>query len=344
MKTDIPLKVLAAACAPDLLPLLGSAATEVVAVESVELPMASVALDTLLRLRDRLGREYLHLLEWQGYKDPTFLWRVLLYVAWLGQRLPERPIAVTLVYLTPEDDTGEAIEQTVEGPGGWGVGFHAVRLWEQDGDAAVGTGRPGLAVLSPLMRGATAALVERAAAVVLVQPATARQADLLTILGVFAAPLLAPERFVRLIGKERLMASELISYLFKDEFAALEEARAAEQVRLEQRYEAERAHLEQERAAERARLEQEREAERARLEHEREAERAHLEQTFLHALVRTVEDTVSARFPATPVGLLTPLTNLRDAEQLQTLHAALLRAPDQESVERLLREAVASRN
>ena len=92
-----------------------------------------------------------------------------------------------------------------------------MRLWEQDAAAAVAAGRPGLAVLSPLMRGATAALVERAAAVVLAGPTTARQADLLTILGVFAAPLLEPERFVQLISKERLMASELISYLFKDE-------------------------------------------------------------------------------------------------------------------------------
>ena len=37
-----------------------------------------------------------------------------------------------------------------------------------------------------------------------------QQADLLTIFGIFGEPLLATERFVRMIGRERLMGSDLI--------------------------------------------------------------------------------------------------------------------------------------
>ena len=67
MQTDLPLKRLTAICAADLLPLLGVAGMEVVGVEILELPSLTTALDTVLRLRDRQGREHLHLVEWQGH-------------------------------------------------------------------------------------------------------------------------------------------------------------------------------------------------------------------------------------------------------------------------------------
>ncbi len=229
MQTDIPLKALTKACAPDLLPLLGAPDAQVVAVETLELPAAASALDTVLRLRNPTGIEYLHLVEWQGYRDPNFLFRVLGYLAWLGQNRAERPIAITLVYLHSSDDVGATLIQMVEGRIDWTITFRCVRLWEQDAVEAVASGRPGLAVLSPLMRGATSALIEQAAALVLEQTtADPRQADLLNILGIFAEPLMEMQRFVQMVGRERLMASELLNYLMAEQMAELERERTAQ--------------------------------------------------------------------------------------------------------------------
>lgn len=152
METDIPLKVLTGACAPDLLPLLGSPEATVLGVETLELPATARRLDNVLHLRSPKGAEYLHLVDWQGYHDPQFLARALYYRAWLGleQRLP---VAVTLIYLKPGDDTGDELRHALDGRDLFITRFHSVRLWEQDATAALASGRPGLAVLSPFMRG-----------------------------------------------------------------------------------------------------------------------------------------------------------------------------------------------
>jgi predicted transposase YdaD len=99
MKTDHTLKRLTELCPEDLLALLGAPASEVLRVETLQLPATSTSLDNLISLRGPDGRVFLHLIEWQGYTDPTFLWRVLHYVSWLGQRRSERPILVTVIYL-----------------------------------------------------------------------------------------------------------------------------------------------------------------------------------------------------------------------------------------------------
>ncbi len=158
------------ACAADLLSLLGVPQAEVLEVLSLEMPATSRRLDNLLLLRNQAGREWLHLVEWQGYPDPRFLWRVLFYLGWLALFRTERPIAVTLVYLKPGDDVGDTLYQEIDGFRYLGVTFHCVRLWEEDAVAAVRGGQVGLAVLSPLMRDATVALVEEAGQLVLAAP------------------------------------------------------------------------------------------------------------------------------------------------------------------------------
>ena len=173
----------------------------------------------------------------------------------------------------------------------WSITFRVVRLWQLDAAAAVASGLPGLAVLSPLMGGATAQLVEQAAALVLELEVGPQQADLLTILGIFAEPLLEMERFVRMVGRERLMASDLITYLTEERVTEQERTHAAQ--------------LEQEQAA-------------------REQEPA-----AVKVLEGSVEDLVIARFPNTPAVLVAGLRQMRDIERLQALHAAVLRAPDQ---------------
>lgn len=97
MKTDLPLKRLTRLRPQDILVLIGQPAAEVVGVETLELPANKRSLDTVLHVRDNDKREYLYLIEWQGWRDEVFLWRVLDYIAWLGQNRPERPIMVSLI-------------------------------------------------------------------------------------------------------------------------------------------------------------------------------------------------------------------------------------------------------
>ena len=109
-----------------------------------------------------------------------------------------------------------------------------VRLWEQDATAALASGNLGLTVLSPLMRNATEALVEQAITTVMSAAELPQQADLLSILGVFAEPLIDHERFVRIVGREKLMASDLLTYLMEEKLAELESAQRTKIAELEE--------------------------------------------------------------------------------------------------------------
>jgi hypothetical protein len=221
MKTDIPLKRLTALRGADLLPLLGLPAATLLRVESRELPASATRLDTVLRVRSPQGQDYLHIVEWQGYPDRTVLWRLAGYRVWFGQQEPDTPVVGTVIYLRPEADMGDRIMQTIDGQvvQPWSVG--RIALWEQDAAAALASNRLGLVILSPLMHNADTALVETAARLVLEQAPLPQQGDLLSILGVFAEPLLEPRRFVDLIGRERLMSSDLFDELMKDREAEL---------------------------------------------------------------------------------------------------------------------------
>jgi len=227
----------------------------------------------------------------------------------LGVHRQERPIGATLVYLHPADDVGDKLAQQVAGTENWGAYFHVVRLWEHDAEAAVTSGRIGLAVLSPLMRGASAGLVERAAAAVLGQAASPRhKADLLSVLSVFSEPLIESRRFIQMVGKEQFMASDVLSILVEGRVAEVRQEMTAEfQARLEK--------------------------EQARLEKE-QAELSQARATFEDA----VTDVLITRFPTVPMLYLTAIKAIHDLGRLQTLHHALLRAPDQEAAEQILRQ------
>lgn len=205
MKTDHTLKRLTELCPEDLLALLGAPESEVLRVETLQLPATSTSLDNLISLRGPDGRVSLHLIEWQGYTDPVFLWRVLHYASWLGQRRSERPILVTVIYLKPGDDVGDTLAQAPELPGGWMVQLNCVRLWELEAAAAVASGRRGWLALAPLLKGATPELVQQAAQTLLADVPSPAQSDLLATLGIFAEPLFSTERFIRMVTKERLI-------------------------------------------------------------------------------------------------------------------------------------------
>jgi hypothetical protein len=101
------------------------------------------------------------------------------------------------------------------------------------------------------------------------------------------------------------MTSDLITYLTAERVTELERAHATQ--------------LEQERAEAQVAL-----------------QRAEA-QVAVAALAGTVGGIVIARFPNTPAALVAGIEEIRDIEQLQALRASVLRAPDQASVEQLLK-------
>lgn len=299
MQTDIPLKIVAEYCPADLLHLLGVEDTAVLAVESLELPASATRLDSLLRLRSAQGAIYLHLIEWQGYPDPLLLWRVLGYITWLALHRDERPILVTIVYLTSQADVGDVLRQELDGQEVQAVRFHVVRLWEQDAQAAFATGRVGLAVLSPLMRGATQELVSQAAQLVIREAPQDRQADLLSILGVFAEPLINPAQYVQMMGRERLMESKLLELLVQEKEAEMREREAR------------------------------REAEMG----VREAQR---EESLRMTLKGAIEGVIIARFPSAPVAILKPIQDVQDTDRLTQILLGVSQAQDQDGLTHVL--------
>jgi hypothetical protein len=301
VQTDIPLKRLTRIAPEDILFLLGMPDADVLGVQTLELPSSQTSLDTVIRLRQPDGRDYLHLIEWQGWHDATFLWRILGYLSWLGQHYAERPILVTLVYLKPADDVGDILIQELAGIAGWQVHIPCLRLWQQDAVAAVESGRPGLMALAPLMHGATAGLVEQVAQRLISEVAAPIQAELLAALGIFAEPLVDAERFIRLVTKERLMSSDLITVLTADlveeKDALLQEKDAlAEQLRTRD------------------------------IQHQQR-------------LQQVIEDIIATRFPTAPIRITSQLRQIMNPDRLQSLiHVAAI-APDVATIEQALTTA-----
>lgn len=123
MKTDIYLKRLAVLCGAEILDIFDVPAGELVRVETLEMPASAKRLDTLLFVRSPQGQEYLHVIEWLGYQDLLALWRLMQYVAWLGQNYHGMTIVATIVYLTPTSDMGDTLEQSIRWDAGASVSF-----------------------------------------------------------------------------------------------------------------------------------------------------------------------------------------------------------------------------
>lgn len=318
MKTDTILKRITRLCASDLLPWLGMPDALVLEVTTPEIQATVRRLDSLLTLQTPAGATSLHLIEWQGYRDEQLLWRVLEYVGMLGQSQNLRPIRVTIIYLKPGDDVGNQLDQAAQTVGGWQVQFHVIRLWEHTAQEALASGRPGLLALLPLLAGATSELVVQSAQTILDTVAPQAQSELLAALGALADQLIPVERFLRLVTKERLMETDLISYLLKDKELAFAEREAA----LLQ----EKASLE-ERLAVQA---------QATLEERLAAEATQREATLRTSLQQAVEDAIIARFPLAPAALTRRIRAISDPARLQALIPAVITAPDLVAVETLL--------
>jgi len=309
VKTDIPLKLLTALRGADLLPLLGLPAASLVRVETRELPAGATQLDTLLRARSPQGQEYLHLVEWQGYYDPVVLWRLAGYVAWFGQQEPGTTVVGTVVYLAPEYDVGDTLTQTIDGQVVQAWPIRRIQLWTQDAQAALAANSLGLAVLSPLMRNADASLVEDAARMVVAQAPLTQQGDLLSILGAFAEPLLQPQRFMNLVGREKLMSSGLFDLLMQEREAELREMYETKLREQEEQFRQQEEQLRQQ------------------------------EEQFRQELQQMLEDTLLVRFPAAPLVLMRDIRRIPSLAELRRLIVAVQQVPDQAAAEQLLHAA-----
>jgi len=321
MHTDLPLKRLTALRGADLLALFGLPDATLVRVETPELPFGARRLDNVLHVRTPDGQEYLLIIEWQGYRDPFVLWRVVSYVALLSQQPHGLPVLGVLVYLTRPCDVGETLRVQMGKRVLLEWRVPCVRLWEHDAQAALASGNLGLTILSPLMRQASAEMVEQATSRVLQQAPLEQQADLLSILGVFAEPLIDTQRLVRMIGKERLMHSDLLSYLMAEKEAEFTKKEAD----LKSQYEKHAAEL-------RAVLE----AEQAELWAAKEKERT---LSHLLELQQILADTVVTRFPQAPLALVNHIHRVQQPARLRDLISVALRAPDLEEFERQLQQA-----
>jgi hypothetical protein len=333
MKTDVPLKRLTQLCPNDILMLIGETTADVLGVETLELPASKISLDSLLRLQRPGGSPYLHLIEWQGWDDSVLLWRTLSYLGWLGQNRSERPILVTIVYLKPEDDVGNILEQQIDGSEGWIIRLPSVRMWQQDATIAMASGAPGLLALAPLMQGATSTMVEVAAQRLIQETAQPLQGELLAALGIFAEPLYKAERFIRLVTKERLMTTDLISYLLQDKVAEFEQEKAIwlkEKEVLSQEKEV----LSQEKEV----LSQEKEV----LSQEKEVlskGQALLMAQVISELQQSVSEIITARFPTVSVEINHKLLRITEPLLLKRLRREVLVATDGATVEQLVNAA-----
>ncbi len=165
------------------------------------------------------------------------------------------------------------------------------------------------------MRHADCEVIEGAAELVLHRASRPEQADLLSILGVFAEPVIAVQEFTRMIGRERLMESKLIEYLAEEKIAEATAKATAEAIAAtERKYEAERRMYE----AERQKAEAERAVREERLRHEATVE----------ALQFTLEEVIVTRFPQAPAILLHELRPVEDPDQLHSPITAAAGAPD----------------
>ncbi|NJO82386.1 MAG: hypothetical protein HC828_05910 [Blastochloris sp.] len=96
------------------------------------------------------------------------------------------------------------------------------------------SGAPGLLALAPLMGGATGDLVETAAQTLLRTTQPPLQGEVLAALGIFAEPIFPVDQCIRLVTKERLMSTDLITYLLQDKVEEFAEREARWRTALQQ--------------------------------------------------------------------------------------------------------------
>jgi len=211
METDVPLKVLFRLRAADLLSLTGDQQAELLSTDVVELQTLRRTVDFVYKLQAGEEIYYRHI-EFQAERDPEMNHRCFLYNTRMIAQY-QAPVITTIIYLFRHHQPDEPVFRVmVRGREVNRWQFDCVRLWEIEAQAALAQGLPGLAVLVPLMKGATLGRIEQAARQIETTAPEAQQADLLALLHAFAGGKYTIKQLERIIGRDRLMESTVYQW------------------------------------------------------------------------------------------------------------------------------------
>jgi hypothetical protein len=152
------------------------------------------------------------------------------------------------------------------------------------------------------MRGADSVLAEQVINKVLQQTQPPQQHELLSLLTPLTERLLEKDRLIQLVGKERVMQSQVISSLVEE---AVEERTAQVMKQLEQ--------------------------ERERSEQQRQQQ-----------LIQTLLDAIAIRFPNVPVTLLKDIWQVKHPSSFHQMFLDVVKAKDVQELEQLFKEHAAA--
>jgi len=224
--TDRPIKALFERQSQSLLPFIGEAGMDVrvTAVESVELPVPSRRIDSVLRL-ERDGLVWYRHLEFQSGPDPDMPRRCFEYNSRLILHY-DAAVFTTVLYLFPgsDRDTQDAFRLYVGDCLAYEWRFDVVRLWEIDANLALQDGQAGPLALVPLLRGGDEPDKVLAAVRMLDALPRPQSADAMSALLDLASQRYDRATFWNVLGKDRVMQSWLWQ-LGRDEGEARGEAR-----------------------------------------------------------------------------------------------------------------------
>jgi predicted transposase YdaD len=209
--TDRPIKVLFERQGQSLLPFIGERRTDVrvTAVESVELPVATRRIDSVLRL-ERDGLVWYRHLEFQSGPDPDMPRRCFEYNSRLILHY-DAAVLTTVLYLFPgsDRDAKDAFRLYIGDQIAYEWRFDVVRLWEIDAQSALQNGEAGPLALVPLLRGGDEPQAVLEAVRRLDALPRAESADAMSALLDFASQRYDRATFWNVLGKDRVMESWL---------------------------------------------------------------------------------------------------------------------------------------
>jgi predicted transposase YdaD len=211
VETDRPIKVLFERQGQSLLPFIGERepGVRVAAVESIQLPVSSRSVDSVLRL-EREGLVWYRHLEFQAGPDPDMPRRCFEYNSRLILHY-DAAVFTTVVYLLPGADRGaqDGFRLYVGNRLAYEWRFDVVRLWQIDAELALQTGEAGPLALVPLLRGGDERETLLAAVAKLDALPRAQAEDAMSILLDLTSQRYDRATFLNVLGKDRAMQSWL---------------------------------------------------------------------------------------------------------------------------------------
>ncbi len=211
MDTDRTIKVLFQRLGQSLLPFVGERqpGIRLAAVETVELPVPSRTIDSVLRL-ERDGLVWYRHLEFQAGPDPDLPRRCFEYNSRLILHY-DAAVLTTVLYLLPgsDRDAPDAYRLYIGDWLAYEWRFDVVRLWEIDAELALQGGEAGPLALVPLLRGGDEPARVLAAVRMLDALPRPESSNAMSTLLDLAGQRYDRATFLNVLGKDRVMQSWL---------------------------------------------------------------------------------------------------------------------------------------